>query len=400
MIKGSNSVIARLLRRNLSRLQLAGFIVSNFIGLAIVISAIQFYADVRPLLVDEDSFINHDYIIVNRRVKTSNMVGTSSSSFSAEDVASLETQPWLRRLGAFTPADYEVYAYMDQGGRGMSTSMFLEAIPDGFIDVDSRDWRYQPSDSVVPVIISKDYLTLYNFGFAASSGLPQLTEGMLSSIPLTLRLRSRETGREMRLTARIAGFSSRLNTILVPEDFMEWSNSELGSGAPSQPSRLILEVKSPGDLAIAEYLDTHDLESAGNASDYKATFFLRLVAGLVIAVGALITLLSFFILLLSVALLMQKNRPKLHALIMLGYDLRQVAAPYLRLTLWATLASYALALAAMLVFRNIYISGIEALASEKAGVAVSLLCGAALAAFTVAFNFVSIRRRVKGAFYA
>lgn len=397
----SRSTIGRLLSRNLSKTQLTGFILSNFIGLAIVITAIQFYADIRPVWENDDSFINRDYIIINRRVSASHMLGTASTDFSPEDISDIKSQPWLRRLGEFKSADYEVRASMHQGDRGMSTSMFLEAIPDEFVDVDAADWKFSPGNKEVPVIISKDYLTLYNFGFASSAGLPQLTEGMLSSIPLQLRLTSRDGHKDIRIPARIAGFSSRLNTILVPETFMDWSNGILGEGEGSAPNRLILDVNSPGDVAITEYLENHSLEKAGDDSGARAAYFLRLVAGLVIAIGTLITLLSFFILLLSVALLMQKNRSKLHSLIMLGYNLRSVGRPYEKITLLAGLASYILAIIAMLIIRNVYISGVAALSgSDKAGVAVSLLCGAALVAFTMAVNIVSIRRRVRSSFYA
>lgn len=398
-MKTNRATISRLLRRNLSKTQLAGFILSNFIGLTIVISAIQFYADIRPIWESDDSFINRDYIIVNKRVSASHMMGSSSTGFTPSEIDDLKRQPWLRRLGEFISADYEVRAYMQQAGRGMSTNMFLEAIPDGFIDVGGSGWEFHPGDSVVPVIISKDYLTLYNFGFATSSGLPQLTEGMLSAIPLNLRLTGRD-GKEIRMEARITGFSGRLNTILVPEAFMQWSNAALGESEGQMPQRLILDVSSPGDVAITDYLEDHSLERAGEEGGSKAAYFLKLVAGLVIAVGAVITFLSFFILLLSVALLMQKNRRKLHLLLMLGYGLKEVARPYRRITLAASLISYVLAVAAMIVFRNIYISGIESMADDKAGVAVSLLCGAALVGITLTVNFIAIGRRVRSAFYS
>lgn len=399
-MKSNSATISRLLRRNLSKVQLAGFILSNFIGLAIVISGIQFYADVRPIWDSEDSFINQDYLIINKKVTASHMLGSADTGFGQSDIEEIGAQPWLRRLGLFSSADYEVRAHMQQGDRGMSTSMFLESIPDEFIDIDPEAWHFNPGDTIVPMIISKDYLTLYNFGFASSTGLPQLTEGTLSSIPLRLRLTSKNGEKEKTLQARIVGFSGRLNTILVPEEFMKWSNADLGTGKAVAPQRIILDVKSPGDVAITEYLDSHELERAGEDRGAQAAYFLKLVSGVVIAIGGLITLLSFFILLLSVALLMQKNRSKLHTLIMLGYDLKAVGRPYERITLIATLISYALAIVAMLIFRNIYIAGITTLTGDsEVGVTISLLCGAALVVLTLIINFISIRRKVKSAFY-
>ena len=50
-------LLRRLLHRNLSRTQLAGFVLSNFTGLAIVILGVQFFMDARPIWDDEESFI-------------------------------------------------------------------------------------------------------------------------------------------------------------------------------------------------------------------------------------------------------------------------------------------------------------------------------------------------------
>lgn len=400
MKKRNYSTVGKLLRRNLSRAQLIGFVLSNFIGLAIVIAGIQFYIDFRPFWDDDESFINKDYVIVNKRVKASHTVGTLETGFTPEEIKEIQGQSWLRDLGTFSSADFQVRAYVEQSGKAMSTDMFLEAIPDNFIDVESSKWKFKPGDTVVPIIISKDYLTLYNFGFASSTGMPQLTEGMLSSIPLTLRLTSRDGGKVVKFEGKIVGFSGRLNTILVPESFMEWGNINLGSEDVQNPQRLILDVSSPGDIAIKEFLEAHDYERAGEDRGSQAAYFLNLIFGLIIAVGALITILSFFILLLSVALLMQKNRSTLHTLIMLGYNLRIVGRPYEKITIVSTLVSYVFAVIAMLLLRSLYISGIAGLNDGVAGgVGLSIGCGTILVVIILIINVVSIRRRVRNAFY-
>lgn len=395
-------MIGRLLRRNLSKVQLIGFILSNFIGLAIVISGIQFYSDIKSIWENDTSFINQDYLMINKKVTKNHLPGSDDTDFTPEEIEEIKSQPWVRSIGNFTSADYEVEAKIELGGRRISTKMFLEAIPDDFIDINPEDWKFKEGDSRVPMIISRDYLTLFNFGFATASGLPQISENTLSSVPLTLILESRKGKKELDFDARIVGYSGRLNTILVPQSFMEWSNDTLGSKEETKaPRRLIIDVSSPGDVAIDRYLDEKGYERAGEDKGSQAAYFVKIVAGLIIGIGALITFLSFFILLLSVALLMQKNRAKLHLLIMLGYDLRHVGRPYEVITTVVSIVSYALAVAAMIVFRNLYISGIEDLTgTDKVGVAVALLCGAALVVFTLIVNIIAIRRKVKSAFYA
>lgn len=63
----SKSIVWRLLRRNISIGQLAGYAVANLVGLAIVLTAVQFYRDVTSARDEDDSFISRDYIIVSKK---------------------------------------------------------------------------------------------------------------------------------------------------------------------------------------------------------------------------------------------------------------------------------------------------------------------------------------------
>lgn len=391
-------IIDRLLVRNIGGSQLAGFVVSNFIGLAIVIAGLQFYMDVRSLWEDEDSFIHKDYIVVNRKVSASGAL-RGQTGFSDTDIADLEAQPWVRKVGRFGRVDYRVSAGMGAGGRMMSTYLFFESIPSDFIDISSDEWHYEDGAGEVPIILSRDYLALYNFGFASSAGLPQLTEQMIGSVPLDLVLTSDDGIRREELRGRIVGFSNRLNTILVPQEFMEWSNSRLGSGTSGRGvSRLIVDVSSPGDAAIEAYLSRHDMESAGGKTGSGASYFLNIVSGVTVSVGVVITLLSFLILLLSMALLMQKNRERIHMLIQLGCPLRDISAPYERITVCVGAISFLLSVCGMLAVRGVYISGIVNLSGGSSGVAVSILTGLSITLAIVVCGVAFIRRKVKKAF--
>lgn len=392
------NLISSLLRKNTSPARVAGFILSNFIGLAIIVGGLQFYQDARSLWTADDSFVSTDYLVVNKKVTSANTWGQNDSGFTPEEIADIKAQPWTRGVGAFTSTDYRVWASVAQGGRGISTMMFFESIPDGFVDGAGADWRFAPGDRVVPIIISKDYLTLYNFGFAGSAGLPQMSESILGGIPLSLVLTSDDGVRQKRMDARVVGFSNRLNTILVPQTFMDWSNGELGTGVgPKRPSRLIIDVSSPGDVAIRDYLDSHSLEVAGDKSGSAASFLLKVVIGIVLAIGVLITVLSFFILLLSMSLLMEKNRDKLHSLLMLGCPAREVAAPYIRIVVWASLAAYLLAVACGELLRMCYIKPLEGLGAATGGWWLGPVAGFILTVAVMVFNIISVSRRVREA---
>lgn len=335
MSQNTKSPLGRLLRRNISAGQLVGYALANFTGLAIVLCAIQFYRDVNAAFdASSDSFINRDFLVISPEVSSLGTFTGAATAFTPEAIADLERQPWTRRVGAFTNADFRVSASIDFGGRGMQTFLFFESIPDEFFDVRPRGWGFDPVRREIPIIVSKDYLALYNFGFAASRGLPQLSENVINKVPLRITVAGR--GRMESFAGRIVGFSSRFNTIAVPQQFMEWANSQFGeSDTPPAPSRLIVEADNPGAPQVAEYLASHGYEIAGDKADSsRASYFLSVVTGIVIAVGAVISILAFFILVLSLSLLLQKNRRKLSDLMLLGYSPAQTSRGYLPIILW------------------------------------------------------------------
>lgn len=355
---------------------------------------LQFYEDARSLWTSDDSFINNDILVVNKVVSTANAWDSSASAFTKEEIEQLKEQPWVREVGDFTSADYRIWASVAQGGRGMSTMLFFEAVPDRFVDAAGSDWTFDERSGDVPIIISKDYLALYNFGFAGSAGLPQMSENILSGIPLKLTLTSDDGRRMSDFTGHVVGLSNRLNTILVPESFMKWSNQQLGSGAESAPSRLIIDVSSPGDVAIKEYLESNNLEVAGDKSNSSASYLLNVVAAIVLAIGIVITVLSFFILLLSMSLLMEKNRDKLHSLLMLGCPLSEVSAPYVRIVVWATALAYVLAAVGGMVLRQYYIGALRGLGAATGGWWLGLTVGFVLSVIMMAVNVAAVRSKV------
>ena len=387
-------LISRLLRKNTSPARIAGFILSNFIGLLIIIGGLQFYSDASSLWRSEESFVNNDILVVNKRVTGANVWEKGSSVFTDEDIRDLESQPWVRSVGEFTSADYRIWASVgEDGGRRMSTMLFFESVPDRFVDGVASGWGFDERTGEVPIIISKDYLALYNFGFAGSAGLPQLSENIISGIPLRLTLTS-DDGRKMRdFRGRVVGLSDRLNTILVPEEFMEWSNRELGSQENKGPSRLIVDVSSPGDVAIKDYLEANSMEVAGDKSNSQAAYLLKIVAGIVIAIGGVITLLSFFILLLSMSLLMEKNRDKLHSLLMLGVAVKDVERPYVVMVVVSTLVAYLLAAVCGVAMRGWYIEPLERLGADVGSPWLGLGVGLLLSLVMTGLNIAAVHKR-------
>ena len=391
----------KLLKKHVSKSQMFGFALANIIGLTIVLLGVQFYQDVRNIFADEDSFMRKDYLVVTKRVGELNaiatMMGGGANTFTDNELTQLRNEPWVRDVGEFSTSNYQVYGTISLAGQSVSlrSSFFFEAVPDKFLDVKSKDWHFDPEHPQIPIIVSKDYLSLYNFGFAASQGMPQMSENMIGMVPIVFRLTG-NNGTQDYLEGRIVGFSNRLNTIIVPQSFMDWSNKRYAPNAESQASRIIVEVSNPGDPAVESYMNSHGYEIAGDKlNSSKANRLLTIILSIVVAIGLVICVLSFFILILSIFLLLQKNTQKLQNLLMLGYSPRQVSGMYVRMIVYINIAVYVLSIAAMLVARTYYLPLVQAFGAHNAGIEVAAAVGAALIAVITLGNVTAVRRKVR-----
>ena len=392
------SLVWKLMRRHISLGQLAGFFFANLCGMVIVLLSIQFYQDVAPVFTEGDSFMKKDYLIVSKKVSTLGSFVGKSSTFSQTDITEIKEQPFTKGVGVFTPSQFKVSAGvgMEQVGLKMSTAMFFESVPDKYVDVNLDEWHFEPGQETVPIIIPRNYLNLYNFGFAQSRSLPQLSEGVMNLINLEVRISG--GGRQNTYKGKIAGFSNRLNTILVPESFMTWANANYtDNGSLREPSRLIVEVNNPTDDRIARFFRERGYETEGDKLDAgKTTWFLKVIVGIVLAVGLLISVLSFYILMLSIYLLLQKNTTKLENLLLIGYGPNRVALPYQLLTIGLNVLVLVLAVGVVLYVRTLYIDMIEqmfpALGVGNYGwmIAVGVLIFVAVSVF----NVLAVRKKV------
>ena len=390
-------LVWKLLRHHISIAQMVGFFFANLLGMFIVLLGFQFYHDVLPCFTAEDSFMKADYMVVSRKIGASNVVSGKANTFSQADIDDLSEQPFAKAIGAFVSNEYHVDASMGISGTNiLNSEIFLESVPDGFVDVDSALWRYTPGEKTVPILLPRSYITMYNFGFAQSHSLPKISDGVMGMIDMALFVQG--NGRHEEFRGRVIGFSSKVTSVLVPASFMAWSNDTFAPGAKSAPSRLLLKVDNPTDDAIGQYMESRGYEmDADKLNAEKTTYFLKLIVGLVVSVGVLISILSFYILMLSIYLLVQKNSDKLENLLLIGYSTRQVARSYQWLATGLNLAVLVLATVAVLMLRIYYMDILAALypGQASAGVGAMLALGGGLFALVTFVNFSVVHHRIK-----
>ena len=370
-----SKLLGRLLRRNISLGQIAAFAASSLVGLVIILTSIKFYTDITSTSSADGST---DYLVISHGVS-----GVGSITGGAE---------------GFT-VGFSVSAGIDLGDNSLSTALFLESLPDEFVETDPSQWQFTPGTTdIVPIVISKDYLALYNFGFASSRGLPQISDTMSGLLPINLTV----AGNGLRHTfrARIVGFSNRLNTIAVPQSFMDWANSVYAGGETEMhPSRVIVETDNPGDPAIKAYLADNSYDLGGDkAFAGRASMIAGVLTAIIAGVGAVITLLSFGLLLLSVWLLLYKNRQTTELLMLEGFSASQIGGYYSRLIMAVNAALLVIAIAAMAAISGSWTGPLESAGISGSSPMKAIAAGATVSIIMTFGAIIAIRRTIDRSF--
>ena len=389
-------LVWKLLRQHISIPQFIGFFFANLFGMFIVLLGFQFYNDVLPVFTSQDSFMKADYLIISKKIGAGSTLSSSSNTFSNSEIEDLKEQSFTKKTAAFTSTEYKVDANMGINGQTiLNSELFFESVPDGFVDVSLQDWKYTEGSHEVPIILPRTYINMYNFGFAQSHSLPKISEGLMGMIDFKIFIHG--NGHKDEYKGKVIGFSSRLNTILVPQKFMDWSNKLYAPEQHSEPSRLIAEVGNPADENISQYMDKKGYEvDTDKLQAEKTTYFLRMIVTLVMGIGLIISALSFYILMLSIYLLVQKNSSKLENLLLIGYSPRKVALPYQILTIVLNITVLAITWTILYFVRNYYMGIIETLFPqiEDTTMIKSITLGIILLVFVSAINQIAIHRKV------
>lgn len=368
-----------------------GYALANVVGLSVVLIGLLFYSDSQHDNASSDCYFSQNYVVLSKRVEG---IGFTAQTFTEAEIDTLERQPWVKKVGRFTASQFAAKGAVTLGGKELSTYLFMESVPDEFFDIKPRDWHFSSGDRRVPVVVSKDYLTLYNYGFAIPQGLPQLSEEIIGSLPLTLRL----TGEDMKeeyLEATIVGFSSRLGTIAVPQSFMDWANAHYAKTEPQGTSRLIVETDPLASSDMSDYLSSRGIESSADTSDSgNIASFLALVSGVVGAGGLTVCLLALFILVLSLFLLLQKSRQTLRGLMLLGYHPREIGRYYALIVVATNAITLIVSLSAALLCRPFWDQGLVDIGLGQGAVWPMLAFAFIYMALATAFDLFIIRRRL------
>ena len=337
----SKTLIEKLVRKNLSFLRITTFCFFSIIGFFILILAGTIYMDYAKNFGEDSSIWKSNYIVLNKKISSLQTLTGEKPTFSEDEINELKSQNFVAKVGTFKSSQFPVKLQVGGIGgiRGFSTDLFFESVPEDFIEVEKSDWEWKEGENFIPIIIPKSYLNLYNFGFATSQGLPQVSEGLFTKIPFQLILGKGENQKIYQ--ARIVDFTTKINTILVPENFLEWANQTYAPQKNTEPSRIVVETKSQGDENASTYFEQHNYDiNKDELKNNELTYYLKLAFSLVLFIGLIIVFAAIWLMIINFQLMIEKNKHKTKDLFLIGYNINQLARPYLKFSIIFMLISY------------------------------------------------------------
>lgn len=320
MEKNVSQLLKKLLLRQGSKTRLWTALAALTVGTTLLFLSVLIWWNFNQLLQgkgDNDS-LGSAFLTVSKRVTSEKAGRPELTVFSSAEIDELRKVEGVQDVGVLLSNDFPLVASLG-GDLQFYTMMFLEAAPDRFMDKKPASWKWEPGNTQVPIILSSEFLNLYNYGFAISQGLPQLSETTIKSLPFKLTVGTGTNAQEY--IGQIVGFSDRIQSILVPEAFINYANQQYGSGHVRPPSRLIVKVADPSGTAFNEYLKTHDY--ATNTEQLILNKLRTVANNIVLATGILAILLmgvSILTFLLFIELTIARAQESVRLLLQLGYS--------------------------------------------------------------------------------
>jgi len=314
------SLLRTLLLRTQHKSRLWAALAALTIGTTLLLLSVMIWWSFSELLYGkkQNDAMGSTYLVVGKRVTEQNMGQKNATIFTAQDIDSLGHAAQVQDVGVITSNHFPVYAMM--GGRlAFATDLPLECVPDNFIDKMPAEWKWEPGNLNLPIIVSSQFLDIYNYVFAPSQGLPQLSEGSVKSLALNLKVG--EGDRAETFSAHVVGFSDRIGSVLAPKSFIDYGNQKFGkAGVAEAPSQLIIKAKDPSDTKFGDYLVRHDYTT--NSQNLRWSKIRAIVEVVTTATGILALLLmgiGTLVFILFIELTIARAQHALTLLLQIGY---------------------------------------------------------------------------------
>jgi hypothetical protein len=288
------------------------------IGVLLLLCSVQMYINIQQMLKEGTVRKNgYDFISITKNVTNETMGHPEKNLFHQADLDEIKAQPFVEDAAPLIANDFRVQ--LSAGEMiPFSTDLFLETLQNDFIDTVPPSFTWHEGQNLVPIIMSSDFFEIYNV-FAPGQDLPQLSKETAGSVAVQITCSG--NGLEQIFIGKVVAFSDRVNSVLVPTNFLEWGNKTFGRQKSIEAGRVFLKTKDANDPKLLSFLDAKNYKVnrdktllGRNKMIIQGIFSGLGIFGLLVVILALL-LFSFYL-----QLVIARSRDSLQLLLTLGYS--------------------------------------------------------------------------------
>jgi hypothetical protein len=291
------------------------------IAALLLLVAVQMQADFSELLEGkQNKETNTQYLVINRQLNNNNL---NAGGLREEELAALKKLPEVSAVGIMQPGYFKASLSSTSDRFPFYTDVSFETVSSDFLDEIPEHWTWQEKDDYVPIIVPSLYLDLYNFQFALAQQLPQLTPEVVKMIFFNIRIKGPKG--EVVLKGKVAGFSDRIQSMLVPQEFMQWCNARFAQGEKRNPSRILIKTKDATSPVLNQFLEKNQLQADKEKTRFsKYREIVNWIAGISGLSGLLMLVFAALVLSLFIQLNIVSKQDEIRLLIQLGASPQQM----------------------------------------------------------------------------
>ncbi|MCH2234112.1 MAG: hypothetical protein MK078_07655 [Crocinitomicaceae bacterium] len=392
-------MLKKLLFAHKSNLQFVFATLGTLIGLTSLLLSAQLILDVQSFQSNEEELFGPNSVVIQKKVTKLTTIGMNSTEFTPEDIKGLEEKEFITDVAPFQSSDFKV-GISEVEGDGLPhfyADMFFQAIPDRFMDVKNTEWEWNVNSEYIPIVLPRDFIMIINYGFAQSQGINQISEELLMAARLQIYING--NGQKTTKIGRVVGFSQKISSILVPEDFLKIMNKQYGNGNILNPSRVFITIKDDSYGELEELMEEHNLDINQSAIDVvKIKTIVAVVIGIFGIAAILIMLLSLLGFIQYSQLVLSKASYEIRTLLRIGYAVRSIVKTFIKqlsLTFGIiTISAIGIMFAVKLLVINPWLED-HGISIGASGITISLFIGIISLVLFIVANYLNISRTVK-----
>jgi hypothetical protein len=312
---GLSVLLKKIIRSGTGRSRYLMAMTGLSIAIILILAAVQLQANYQDLLYSKnnrDSVAN--FLVINKTITDQNLGATGLTESEIKD---LRDQVYVESVGLLTPSRFKASIQSASDRFPFYTDIAFESVPKEFIDITAKDWTWNENALFIPIIAPNMFLDFYNFQFSFSQNLPQLTQQVVKMIVFKVNIYG--PNGMVTFNGRVVGFSDRISSLLVPEEFMNWGNTVFGKSQNRKPSRVIIKTRDAGNPQLSAYLKEKHLSTDADKTRFSKY---RRVVDMVVSISGITGIILFAFALLVFTLFIQltvaSSREDIRLLIMLG----------------------------------------------------------------------------------